>query len=41
MKKIYENAIIETIVIDSQDVIRTSPEDTVVDMPDFGEGFEN
>ena len=41
MKKEYQNAQIDIIVLGFQDLIITSPEDNVVDMPGFGETFED
>ena len=38
MKKIYENMQIELIFL-SEDVVRTSQNDNVTDMPDFPEDF--
>ncbi len=38
MKKIYENMEMELIFL-SEDVVRTSQNDNVTDMPDFPENF--
>ena len=40
MKKEYSAIQIEIILTNVEDVIRTSPIDTEVEMPDFGEVFE-
>lgn len=38
MKKTYENIEIGLILL-TEDVVRTSPNDNVTDMPDFPENF--
>lgn len=38
--KLYEKVELEVIFLDNLDVIRTSPNDNVQDMPEFPENFE-
>lgn len=38
--KLYEKAKLTIIYFDSEDVIKTSQNDNVVDVPDFPEQFE-
>lgn len=40
MKKQYENMIIDVIFFFEEDIVRTSPNDNVTDMPEFPENFE-
>lgn len=40
MKKQYENMIIDVIFFFEEDIVRTSPNDNVTDMPEFPEHFE-
>ncbi len=40
MKKNYEDIQVQIVLFDRQDVVRTSQNDNVVDMPDFPEVFE-
>ena len=39
MKKIYESIELEILSLSAEDVIRTSQNDNVSDMPDFPEMF--
>jgi hypothetical protein len=38
MKKIYEKAILEVVIL-SEDIVRTSQNDNIGDMPEFPEEF--
>ena len=40
MKKQYENMMIEVIFFFEEDIVRTSPNDNVTDLPDLPENFE-
>ena len=39
MKKNYEDIQVQIVLFDRQDVVRTSQNDNVEDMPDFPENF--
>jgi hypothetical protein len=39
MKKNYEDIQVQLVLFDGQDVVRTSQNDNVVEMPDFPEAF--
>lgn len=41
MKKIYERIEIEPIFLPCEDIVRTSQNDNVSNMPEFPEDFEN
>jgi hypothetical protein len=40
MKKQYENIVVDVIFFFEEDIVRTSPNDNVTDMPEFPENFE-
>ena len=40
MKKQYENIVVDVIFFFEEDIVRTSPNDNVTDMPEFPEDFE-
>ena len=40
MKKQYENIVVDVIFFFEEDIVRTSPNDNVTDMPEFPEHFE-
>ncbi len=40
MKKQYENVKVDVIFFFEEDIVRTSPNDNVGNMPDFPEDFE-
>ena len=40
MKKIYENVELEVVFFFGEDIVRTSNNDNVTDMPKFPENFE-
>lgn len=39
MKRIYQEMELEVIIFAQEDIVRTSNNDNVVDMPDFDENF--
>ncbi len=41
MKKIYENIEISLVFFYNEDIVRTSQNDNVVDLPEFPENFSD
>lgn len=41
MKKVYENVKIEWTFLSVEDIVRTSQNDNVEDLPEFPENFSN
>ena len=39
MKKMYENVELELVFFSTEDIVRTSQNDNVTDMPEFPEDF--